>query len=119
MNLLTRHFVRPEHTNHHTSLYAGQYTEWLVEASFVAMVKVMGTSEGFVMVSLDSVKLSKSLYPGNVLEVWEVAVSYGSTSVVISLLGKDMATGKTCCEAKAVYVTVDEDGKKIPHGRHA
>ena len=36
MKLATRKFVRPEHLNHHQTLYAGYISECMTEAAFIA-----------------------------------------------------------------------------------
>ncbi len=116
MELVTRRFVRPEHLNHHESLYAGCISEWVTEASFIAMAKTLGCSEGYVLAAIKEVVVTKSLYSGNIIELWYEVKKVGTTSVEISIEGRDCLSQEIQCRGSVVYVTVDEEGHAIPHG---
>lgn len=116
MEVVTRRFVRPEHTNHHHSLYAGYISEWLTEASFIAMAKTLGTTEGYVLAAIKEIQVQKSVYPGDVLEFCYCPKNIGTTSVELLIEGRGYLSQEKHCQGTVVYVTVDEAGKKTPHG---
>ena len=68
MEIATRHFVRPEYMNHHNSLYAGYISEWITEAAFIGMAKVMGRTSHFVLAAVRGINVTRSVYTGSVLE---------------------------------------------------
>lgn len=45
MRLATRKFVRPEHLNHHQTLYAGYISECMTEAAFIALACTLGHTD--------------------------------------------------------------------------
>lgn len=116
MELVTRRFVRPEHLNHHESLYAGCISEWVTEASFIAMAKTLGRSNGYVLAAIKEIVVTKSLYSGAILELWYAVKNIGTTSVEIAIEGRDCLTQEIQCKGTVVYVTVDEAGHAMPHG---
>ena len=101
MKVATRHFVRPEFMNHHQTLYAGYISEWVTEAAMIGVTEKLGTNEQVVLAAL---KVD-----------YEVS-KIGVTSIEILVEGKNFLTGESHLTGRAVFVTVDENGKKRPHG---
>ena len=99
MKVATRHFVRPEFMNHHQTLYAGYISEWVTEAAMIGVTEKLGTNEHVVLAALK-----------------EVVIKIGVTSIEILVEGKNFLTGESHLTGRAVFVTVDENGKKRPHG---
>ncbi len=116
MTLATRHLIRPEHMNHHGCLYAGILSEWMTEASFVGLAAVLGRTGGVVLAAMKELSIFRSMYSGTILELNYRVTALGTTSITLEITGRDFLTGEDDCRAVFVYVTVDEQGKKIPHG---
>lgn len=116
MKIATRHFVRPEHMNHHNSLYAGYISEWITEAAFIGMAEVMGRTSHFVLAAVREIHVTKSVYTGSILELEYEVKKIGTTSVELTVEGKDFLSGDIHCKGSVVFVTVDDEGKKLPHG---
>ena len=104
MKVATRHFVRPEFMNHHQTLYAGYISEWVTEAAMIGVTEKLGTNEHVVLAALKEVVIN-----------YEVS-KIGVTSIEILVEGKNFLTGESHLTGRAVFVTVDENGKKRPHG---
>ena len=111
MKVATRHFVRPEFMNHHQTLYAGYISEWVTEAAMIGVTEKLGTNEHVVLAALKEVVIKKEVVSGMILQL-----DYEVTSIEILVEGKNFLTGESHLTGRAVFVTVDENGKKRPHG---
>lgn len=116
MNSLTKHQIRPEHLNHHETLYAGQITDWLSEAAFICTAQLRGRTDHIVMAGADKIRLFRPMRPGDILDLAAEVSHLGSTSIVLRVEGREMLSGTLCCEGEFIFVTVDDDGRKCPHG---
>lgn len=116
MELATRHFVRPEAHNHHETVYAGRLADWLTEAAMIGVTKLLGRNDHVVLAALKEVRITKPVTAGTILEFEYAAVHLGTTSIEIAVSVKDMLTGIGHARGSAVFVTVDEEGRKTPHG---
>lgn len=116
MKLATRRFVRPEYMNHHQSLYAGYLSEWVTEAAFIGIAGTLGRTDHVVLASIKEVNIVKPVYSGMILEMqWEME-RVGTTSIELHILGQEYLTGNKHCEGRVIFVTVDDEGNKAPHG---
>ena len=111
MKVATRHFVRPEFMNHHQTLYAGYISEWVTEAAMIGVTEKLGTNEHVVLAAL-----KKEVVSGMILQLDYEVSKIGVTSIEILVEGKNFLTGESHLTGRAVFVTVDENGKKRPHG---
>lgn len=116
MNSVTRHQIRPEHLNHHGTLYAGQITDWLTEAAFIRTAQVRGRTDHIVMAGANQIRLLRPMVPGEILDLGAEVVRLGTTSIVLQVEGRELLSGVLCCEGEFVFVTVDDEGRKCPHG---
>lgn len=116
MEMVTRHFVRPQHLNHHQSLYAGVLSEWMTEAAFIEMAKAVGHTDHYVLAAIKEINVVKSVYSGTILELQSSIKHVGTTSVEFEVCGEDFITKEQYCSGSLVFVTVDDAGKKCPHG---
>ena len=110
------HHIRPEHLNHHKSLFGGTITSWMCEAAYIATVKLRGSAEGIVLARADGIRFLRPLYAGDVLELRARVERLGRTSIVLQVEGSSLLSGEKSCEGRFVFVTVDEDGRSRAHG---
>jgi acyl-CoA hydrolase len=110
------HHIRPEHLNHHLSLFGGRIAEWMCEAAYIATVKLRGRSDGIVMTRAQEVRFLRPLHLGDVLELHAVVEQLGGTSIVLKVTGTELLSTERCCEGTLVFVTVDEQGRSTEHG---
>lgn len=116
MEIATRHFVRPEHMNHHQTLYAGYISEWVTEAAMIGVTGLLKSTENVVLAAVKEISVTKEVVSGVILELWQETKRIGTTSVEIQVTGRNFLTGEVYLTGSAVFVTVDEQGRKIPHG---
>lgn len=109
------HHIRPEHLNHHLSLFGGTIARWMCEAAFLATVKLRRRSDGIVMTRADAVRFLRPLHLGDVLELRAGVERLGTSSIVLRVEGRELLSGALCCEGTLVFVTVDEAGRPTAH----
>ena len=109
------HHIRPEHLNHHLSLFGGTIASWMCEAAFIATVRLRGRSDGIVMTRADEVRFLRPLHLGDVLELRAAVERLGRSSIVLRVEGTELLSGQACCSGRLVFVTVDENGRPARH----
>ncbi|MCD7886908.1 MAG: acyl-CoA thioesterase [Clostridiales bacterium] len=116
MEIITRHQLRPEHLNHHNTLYAGQIMDWMAEAAFIATARLRHRTDHIVMAGAENIRLLRPMVPGEILELGVESVTLGVTSIHLHIQGRELLSGAPCCTGELAFVTVDDEGKKCPHG---
>ena len=116
MQVASRRFVRPEFLNHHMTMYAGYISEWVTEAAMIGVTQVLGRTDHVVLAAVKDIRVVKSIVAGTILEMNYSVKNYGTTSVEIEVSGSDMLSKEAYFTGNAVFVTVDDEGKKTPHG---
>lgn len=115
MKITTNHQLRPEHMNHHLTLYGGQISFWLVEAAFVAAAKLWGSPDHLVMYGADNIRIVRSMRGGDILSLTAEVTALTTCSMTISVQGCDLLSQQPTCEGTFIFVTVDDNGKKMAH----
>ena len=117
METAARHLVRPEDLNHHGTLYGGRIAEWMTEAAFIGVAKLLGHTDHTVIVSTKELSVKQPVNPGTVLELDFELKAAGTTSLTIQVEGRDMLHPESSyCQGTFIFVTLDENGNKKPHG---
>lgn len=116
MELVTRRFVRPAFLNHHHTMYAGCISEWVTEAAMIGATDVFGSNENVVLAAVKEVRVLKPIKEGTILEFLYEKGHVGTTSLEIKISGRDFISKENHILGSAVFVNVDKDGKKAPHG---
>ena len=116
MELATRQFVRPEAHNHHETVYAGRLADWMTEAAMIGVTKLLGRNDHVVLAALRAVRIKKPMTAGMILQFEYEVAKLGTTSIDISVLVTNMLSGDCYAIGNAVFVTVDDAGRKSPHG---
>lgn len=117
MKVVKNCYVKSEDMNHHGSLYAGVQARWITEAAFVGVVRVIHRIDGIVMAAMDNTKFMIPVPAGTMLEFWAGITACGATSLKVHVEGKDILDrSKVYCSSDVVFVNVDHEGKKMPHG---
>lgn len=94
MEIATRHFVRPEHMNHHQTLYAGYISEWVTEAAMIGVTGLLKSTENVVLAAVKEISVTKEVVSGVILELWQETKRIGTTSVEIQVTGRNFLTGE-------------------------
>ncbi len=116
MKIATRRFVRPEFLNHHQTMYAGYISEWLTEAAMIGATEVFGRMDHVVLAAIKEIRVVRPVTAGVIAELRYRVEHVGTTSVEIWVEGKDFLSEEMYFTGSAVFVSVDDEGKKIPHG---
>ena len=110
------HMVRMEHLNHHGNLYAGQGIEWMIETSFIVVCTEYGDPQGLLYKNTHKFDFYKSVEPGDIITYEGLIVRTGRTSLTLRVGLYNEKTGVLHAEGFTTFVSVNEDGKAVPHG---
>lgn len=109
--------VRMEDLNHHQNLYAGRGTEWMIEASFIAVCLTYGDKHGLLYKNTHKFNFMKSVEPGDIISYESMVVRTGKTSLTVHVQLKNEQTGGTHAEGYTTFVTVKAGTKEpVNHG---
>ncbi len=109
------HLIKGEDLNHHGTLFAGRMAEWFTEACFVAAAATYGNSESIVCVKIHGMRFREPLNKGDILAVASKVVLTGTTSITAYAAVSREGEEKVVVDGFITFVTVDGNGKKIPH----
>ncbi len=109
--------VRPEHLNHHGSLFGGFLLQWIDELAYIT-ANLDFPGNRFVTIALDNVEFRQGVNNGEILKFQVALDRQGTTSVHyrVSVYGTRWrpAPEATVFETRISLVNVDEAGKKQP-----
>lgn len=116
MNFKTRKLIKYEDLNARGTLFGGQVLKWIDEEASIFTICQLGR-RSIVTKAMSEVNFISSAKLGDVIEIGCELVSFGTTSVTISCEARNKDTEKTIIRIdKIVFVSVDENGRPIPHG---
>jgi acyl-CoA hydrolase len=108
--------VKSEDLNHHGTLFAGRTAEWFVESAFIAAASTMGDPEKVVCLNIHGFVFRTPINRGEIVKFTSKVVYVGKTSIVV-YTKLDMELNKIQpVEGFITFISVDADGKKVPHG---
>jgi acyl-CoA hydrolase len=117
MNFYTRKMVKPEDLNSNNTLFGGSLLRWIDEESAIYAIIQLGTNR-CVTKFMSEINFVSSARQGDIVEIGIKATSFGRTSLTLLCEVRNKITHKTILTIdKIVYVSVDEDGSPVPHGR--
>ena len=113
---ISTHHIRPEHLNHHLSLYGGNIADWMCEVAYVATARLRRRNDHIVMSRANELRFLRPLRLGDILELRATVDRVGKSSIVLRVEGIEVLSGERSCTGELVFVTVDDKGHKCPHG---
>lgn len=118
-HLATRVILLPKDTNAHGTIFGGVILSQIDLAAAVEARRY--TSLKMVTVAMKEVEFHQPVYVGDVVSFYTRLLDMGTTSISVYVevearRVKDSREVVKVTEAVVVYVTVDEEGTKIPHG---
>lgn len=117
MNFYTRKLVKPEDLNSNNTLFGGSLLRWVDEESAIYAIVQLGTSK-CVTKFMSEINFVSSARQGDVVEIGIKATAFGRTSLTLNCEVRNKITHKTILTIdKIVYVSVDEDGVPMAHGK--
>lgn len=114
----SRRMIKPEDLNPSGFLFGGRMLQFVdEEAAIFCMCKLDRRS--LVTAHMGSINFKASGSNGNIIEFISSVVSYGRTSITISMVVRNKFTEEIILEVdKMVFVSVDPDTMKpVPHNK--
>ncbi len=118
MQFYSRKWIMPEDLNPNGSLFGGRLLSWIdAEAAIFAMCQ-LGHDRHLVTKFISEINFVSSANQGDVVEMGMEVVKFGTTSVTLHAVVRNMATKAVIIDiSDIVFVHLDDDGKPAPHGR--
>ena len=117
MNFYTRKWVKPEDLNAHGTLFGGRLLSWIDEEAAIYTIVQLGTN-GCVTKYMSEINFINSAKQGDIIELGIKATSFGNTSITLTCEVRNKISHKTILTIdKIVFVSVDENGKPVKHGK--
>ena len=108
--------VKSEDLNHHGTLFAGRTTEWIVESAFISAASLMGDPKKVVCLNIHGLVFKSPITKGNIITLKSRVVKLGKTSITVYTQVCSELTDMIPVEGFLTFVSVDDEGKKLPHG---
>ena len=117
MNFYTRKCVKPEDLNAHGTLFGGSLLSWIDEEAAIYSIIQLGTT-GCVTKYMSEINFINSAKQGDIIELGIKATHFGHTSITLTCEVRNKITKKSILTIdKIVFVSVDDNGKPVAHGR--
>lgn len=117
MNFYTRKWVKPEDLNAHGTLFGGSLLSWIDEEAAIYSIIQLETN-GCVTKYMSEINFISSAKQGDIIELGIKATHFGRTSLSLTCEVRNKITKRTILTIdKIVFVSVDDDGMPVPHGK--
>ncbi len=117
MNFYTRKWVKPEDLNAHGTLFGGSLLKWIDEEAVIYAIIQLDTSR-VVTKLMSEINYVSSAKQGDIIEMGIKASNFGTTSITMECEVRNKITKKSILTIdKMVFVSVDENGVPVPHGK--
>ncbi|MHB8208850.1 acyl-CoA thioesterase [Mucilaginibacter sp.] len=117
MNFYTRKWVKPEDLNAHGTLFGGRLLSWIDEEAAIYAIVQLETN-GCVTKYMSEINFINSARQGDIIELGIKATHFGNTSITLTCEVRNKISHKTILTIdKIVFVSVDENGKPVKHGK--
>jgi acyl-CoA hydrolase len=115
MNFKTRKLIKYEDLNSRGSLFGGQLLKWIDEEASIYTVCQLETNK-IVTKLMSEINFMKPAYLNDIIEIGVDVVSFGRTSITLEVVARIKDTKNEILKIdKMVFVSIDENGKPIPH----
>lgn len=117
MNFHTRKWIKPEDLNPNGTLFGGSLLRWIdEEAAIYAIVQL--ENHRCVTKYISEINFVSSARKGDIIELGMEATQFGRTSITIRCEVRNKLTHNTILAIdKIVFVSLDESGTPVPHGK--
>ena len=117
MNFKTRKLIKYEDLNSGGSLFGGQLLKWIDEEASIYTMCQLETNK-IVTKLMSEINFMKPAYLNDIIEIGVDVVSFGRTSITLKVVARIKDTKNEILKIdKMVFVSIDENGKPIPHGK--
>ena len=117
MNFHTRKWIKPADLNPNGSLFGGSLLKWIDEEA--AIYAIIQTGYSYVVTKfISEIDFVSSAKKGDIVELGMTAIHFGRTSLTLQCEVRNKLTRQRILFIdKMVFVTMDEQGKPVPHGK--
>lgn len=117
MNYHTRKWIKPEDLNPNHSLFGGRLLQWIdEEAALYAIIQLENPRT--VTKYMSEINFVSSAKQGDIIEIGIEATAFGTTSVTLRCEVRNKMTRQPIITIdKIIFVSLDENGKPMPHGK--
>ena len=116
---IVRNLVKPEDLNQHGALFGGRLLQWVDEEAAILAVAQLGTTS-VVTRYMSEINFSARADRGDLLELDFRVHGFGRTSLTLTCRVENAVTGQEILTLdRIVFVSVDDAGQAVPHGRTA
>lgn len=117
MDFKTRRLVQSKDLNPYGTLFGGRLLEWIDEEAAIAAIQELG-SKKVVTKFISKINFMNSAQSGDIIEIGLDVVGIGTTSITLRCEVRSFTTHRIIVSVdKIVFVHVDADGNKAPHGK--
>lgn len=116
---IVRKWVKPADLNQHGTLFGGRLLQWIDEDAAIVAIAQLGTQR-VVTRYISEIDFVSRATQGDLLELEFSIGAFGRTSITLSCRVENAVSGAEVLRLeRIVFVTVDEQGNAVPHGRTA
>ncbi len=117
MRFFTRKWVKPEDLNPNETLFGGSLLRWIDEEATIFTISLLD-SKRVVTKFMSEINFVSSARQGDIVEIGIALVKFGRTSVTLRCEVRNKLTQDVIIKVESlVFVTLDESGRPIPHGK--
>lgn len=117
MNFKTRKLIKYEDLNSGGSLFGGQLLKWIDEEASIYTMCQLETNR-IVTKLMSEINFMKPAHLNDIIEIGVDVVSFGRTSITLKVVARIKDTKNEILKIdKMVFVSIDKNGKSIPHGK--
>ena len=117
MQFYSRKWIMPEDLNPNGSLFGGRLLSWIDAESAIFAMCQLGQDRHLVTKFISEINFVSSAKQGEVIEMGVEVVKYGTTSITLHALVRNLMTKAVIIDIEdIVFVNLGADGKPEPHG---
>lgn len=118
MRFHTRKWIKPGDLNPNGTLFGGRLLDWIdEEAALYAIIQL--ENQKTVTKYMSEIDFVSSAQQGDIVEIGIEAVKFGKASLTLKCEVRNKMTRKSIIKVdRIVMVSLDENGKAKPHGKH-
>lgn len=117
MRFHTRKWIKPEDLNPNETLFGGRLLEWIdEEAALYAIIQLENPRT--VTKFMSEINFRSSAKKGDIIEIGLEVVKFGTASLTLACEVRNKMTRETIITIDTiVMVSLDANGKPLPHGK--
>jgi len=117
MNFHTRKWIKPEDLNPNGTLFGGSLLRWIdEEAAIYAIIQL--ENKRIVTKYISEINFVSSAVQSDIVELGIVATRFGRTSMSMRCEVRNKISRKSILTIdEMVFVSLDEHGQPVPHGK--